>query len=124
MEAGIAHVESFRRKRYLNNYKYRISIFETAEYDEIMMRDIGLRPDRKAMKIPGGWRGWFGLRAWRAEWFVSYFVSDNKGIIKELLDGVQKRDDAQKTSSSTALKEDSVLKLRSGKQLQGFESFE
>jgi hypothetical protein len=40
------------------------------------------------MKIPGGWVGWVGWKDWTAEWFGSYFLSDYKVIVNELLDEV------------------------------------
>ncbi len=92
MNKDIAHNEAYRKKRYLNGlFPYRLSIIETPEYDDLMLGDLGVRPDRKAMKIPTGLRGWFGLKGWFAEWFDSYFADDLKGIIEEFLENVEKR---------------------------------
>ncbi|KAF4624302.1 hypothetical protein G7Y89_g13871 [Cudoniella acicularis] len=88
MEKDIAYIESFRNKRYLNCFPYRLSIFETPEYDDLILKDLGLRPDRKRMNIPSGWRGCFGLRAWVAEWFEGYFAEDYEGIVDEFLKSV------------------------------------
>jgi len=63
MDRDIAHIESYRRKRYLNAFPFRISIFESGEFEEQLMKDLRLRPDRKAMKIPKGLKGWFGWKA-------------------------------------------------------------
>jgi dimethylaniline monooxygenase (N-oxide forming) len=92
MHEDIAHIEAYRKKRYLNGLSpYRLSIIETPEFDDLMLGDLGVRPDRKAMKIPTGWRGWFGFKGWFAEWFDSYFADDFKGIIEEFLENVEKR---------------------------------
>ena len=91
MNKDIAHVEAFRKKRYLNAYPYRLAIFEAPEYEDMVMRDLGLRADRKTMRIPSGWRGWFGWKAWCEEWFGSYLASDYEGIVEEFLESVQKR---------------------------------
>ncbi|KAH6662540.1 hypothetical protein B0J14DRAFT_570903 [Halenospora varia] len=91
MELDVAHVEAYRRKRYLNYLPIRLSISETPEYDEIMLGDLGLRSDCKGMDIPTGRRGWFGLKAWAAEWFEGYFAEDFTGIMEEFLDGVEQR---------------------------------
>jgi hypothetical protein len=81
----IARVEAFRRKRYLNATPFRLSILETPEYESILLRDIGVRADRKRMKMPGGWRDLFGLKSYFAELFESYFACDYEGIIDEFL---------------------------------------
>jgi hypothetical protein len=41
--------------------------------------------------MPTGWRGWFGLNAWYAEWFEGYFASDYKGIVQEFMATVDER---------------------------------
>lgn len=91
MNRDIAHVEAFRKKRYLNAYPYRLAIFEAPEYEDMVMRDLELRADRKTMRIPSGWRGWFGWKAWCEEWFGSYLASDYEGIVEEFLESVEKR---------------------------------
>ena len=91
MDKDIAHIDAYRRKRYLNWFPYRLSIFETPEYDDQMLTDLGLRTDRKRMNMPGGLKGWFGLKAWMAEWFESYLASDYKGIVQEFLESVERR---------------------------------
>lgn len=91
MNRDIAHVDAYRRTRYLNWAPYRLSIFETAEFLDQLMADLGLRADRKRMRMPGGWRGWFGVKAWVAEWFEGYVASDYKGMVQEFLEGVEKR---------------------------------
>jgi hypothetical protein len=91
MNKDIAHVDAHRRKRYLNFAPYRLSIFESSEFDDQLMNDLGLRADRKRLRTPGGWRGWFGLKAWYREWFEGYFASDYKGIVQEFMAGVEER---------------------------------
>ncbi|CZT51968.1 uncharacterized protein RSE6_13197 [Rhynchosporium secalis] len=83
MNRDIAHVEAFRKKRYLNMFPYRLATFEAPEYEDAIMCDLGLRADRKAMRVPKGWRGWFGWKAWTQEWFGSYLAEDYRGIVWE-----------------------------------------
>lgn len=91
MNKDIAHVDAYRRKRFLNFMPYRLAIFEAPEFDDQLMKDLGLRADRKRMRMPTGWRGWFGLNAWYAEWFEGYFASDYKGIVQEFMATVDER---------------------------------
>ena len=91
MNKDIAHVDAYRRNRYLNFAPYRLSISETPEFDDQLMKDLGLRADRKRMRTPGSWRGWFGLKAWYREWFEGYFASDYEGIVQEFMAGVEER---------------------------------
>ncbi|KUJ24500.1 FAD/NAD(P)-binding domain-containing protein [Mollisia scopiformis] len=91
MNRDIAHVDAFRRKRYLNCFPFRISIFDTPEFDDALMRDLGLRADRKRMRMRGGWRDCWVLKAWCREWFEGYFASDYAGIVEEFLEGVERR---------------------------------
>lgn len=91
MNKDIAHVDAYRRKRFLNFMPYRLAIFEAPEFDDQLMGDLGLRADRKRMRLPTGWRGWFGLKAWFKEWFEPYFAADYKGIVQEFMAGVDER---------------------------------
>ncbi|KAK0115500.1 hypothetical protein ONS96_013954 [Cadophora gregata f. sp. sojae] len=91
MNKDIAHVEAFRKKRYLNTFPFRIAIFEAPEYEDLVMQELGLRADRKRMRIPSGWRGWFGWKAWCEEWFGGYLASDYEGIVEEFLESVKRR---------------------------------
>lgn len=91
MNRDIALVDAFRRKRYLNGFQFRISVFDAPEFDDILMRELGLRPDRHRMRMPGGWRDLFGLKSWCAEWFEGYFASDYAGIVEEFLESVDKK---------------------------------
>ncbi|XMA18642.1 hypothetical protein WAI453_011433 [Rhynchosporium graminicola] len=92
MNRDIAHVEAFRKKRYLNMFPYRLAIFEAPEYEDAIMCDLGLRADRKAMRVPKGWRGWFGWKAWTQEWFGSYLAEDYRGIVWEFWETVERRE--------------------------------
>lgn len=94
MDQDIAHVEAYRRKRYLNAYKYRLSIFETEEFHDQLLRELGVRSDRKRMKIPSGWRDLFGLRSACAELFEGYFARDYEGIVDEFLATLDNRPEA------------------------------
>jgi dimethylaniline monooxygenase (N-oxide forming) len=91
MDEDIAHNEAYRKKRYLNGLPYRVTLIESTEFEALVLKDLDVRSDRKAMKIPSGWRGWFGLKGWFAEWFECYYASDFEGIIDEFLEALEKR---------------------------------
>ena len=91
MHKDIAHVDAFRRKRYLGFVPYRLSVSEWSEYVDQTMADLGLRADRKRLRTSKGWRGWFGLKAWYREWFERYLASDYKDIVQEFMADVKRR---------------------------------
>jgi dimethylaniline monooxygenase (N-oxide forming) len=91
MNKDIAHVWAYGRTRFLGFNPYRLAIFEGPEFDDQYMQDLGLRADRKRMRMPTGWRGWFGLKAWYAEWFGGYYAADYKGIVQEFMATVEQR---------------------------------
>jgi hypothetical protein len=91
MNNDIAHVDAYRRKRFLNFMPYRLAIFEAPEFDDQLMDDLGLRADRKRMSMPTGWRGWWGLKAWYREWFEPYLAADYQGIVREFMTGLEAR---------------------------------
>ncbi|KAG0652215.1 FAD-dependent monooxygenase DEP4 [Hyphodiscus hymeniophilus] len=93
MHKDIAMIDAFRRKRYLGFTPYRVAVLEWTEHVDRLMADLGLRADRKRLHTPGGWKGWFGLKAWYREWFEGYFGSDYNGIVQEFLLGVEQRRD-------------------------------
>ena len=81
----------------MNYFQQRLRIFESAEHTDVMMKDLGLRADRKRMRMSGGWKGGFGLKARYAEWFEGYFASDFKGPVQEFME-VEKRGGLEKVS--------------------------
>ncbi|RDW77187.1 FAD protein [Coleophoma cylindrospora] len=85
MEKDIATVQAFQKLRYVGYYPFRISIMETPEFMDQLCKDVGVSSQRKAKKVPKGWRGAWGLRGWCLEWFGSYFASDYRGIVDEFL---------------------------------------
>ncbi|TAQ85804.1 hypothetical protein B7494_g5871 [Chlorociboria aeruginascens] len=59
---------------------------EIQDYTDILMRDLGLRPDRKRLSAEKyGSRGLFGWRGWYREWFEPYRGLDYAGLIAEYL---------------------------------------
>jgi dimethylaniline monooxygenase (N-oxide forming) len=91
MDCDIALNEAYRKKRFLSAHPVRLSVAETSEHDENVLGDLGLRNDRKRMKMPNGWKGWFGLKAWWAEWFEPYFPEEYAGIVEEFLEQIRMR---------------------------------
>jgi dimethylaniline monooxygenase (N-oxide forming) len=98
MDEDIAHIEAYRLKRYSNSFLHRLNSSEASEFDDLLMNDLGLRTDRKRMRMASGWRGWFGLKAWMAEWFGNYLASDYEGLVEEFLDSLHKRGSVLETS--------------------------
>lgn len=92
MDSDIAHVESFRKNRYLGWYATRTSVFETGEYLDQMLHDLGLRSDRKRMKIAASGKLGWGVKAWFKEWFDGYFADDYRGIVDEFLQSLRIRE--------------------------------
>lgn len=103
MDRDIVHLDTFRRKRYLNGFAFRVSIADSSEYDDVLLRDLQVRPDRKRMRMQGGWRDWFGLKSWWAEWFEGYFAIDYAGFVEEFLEGVEVRKERGTVSERVSL---------------------
>jgi hypothetical protein len=98
MDKDVAHVEAYRIKRYSNTFLHRLNGAEAPEFDDLMMNDLGLRTDRKRMRMAAGWRGWFGWKAWTAEWFGNYLASDYEGLVGEFLESLHEREGMVETS--------------------------
>lgn len=97
MDRDIALNQVYRARRFLEGYSgVRLTLFETAEFHDMYLQDVGVRPDRKAMKLPTGLKGWFGYKGWRAEWFEPYAVEDYAGIVDEFLEFVKARREKEK----------------------------
>jgi len=93
MDTDIALNEAYRRKRYLNSYAYRFTLFENQEFNDVLLEDLGIRADRKRWTMENeiqrgvrrSWGGLWKLKAWWREWFEGYFAEDYKGIVDEFL---------------------------------------
>lgn len=56
----------------------------TQSFIDQLMRDLGLRTDRKILTAEReGTKGWFGWKAWRSEWFDAYVGADYRGLVEE-----------------------------------------
>ncbi|MCJ1283792.1 hypothetical protein MMC26_003123 [Xylographa opegraphella] len=80
MNVDVAAMTTFMKKRYLGRKDIPDAAMEIQDYVDLMMRDMGLRADRKSMKAPPTW---LGYQAWKAEWFTPYLPRDYSGIIAE-----------------------------------------
>jgi hypothetical protein len=89
---------------------YRLTPMETPEIIDQLMGDLGLRADRKRMRMQGGLRGLFGLRSWIAEWFDDYFTSTYEGVVQEFLDRIEKRGETTKHPNKLATLVNSIKK--------------
>lgn len=97
MDRDIALNQVYRAKRYLDGYSgVRLTLFETGEFHDMYLKDVGVRSDRKAMRLP---TRWFNYKAWRAEWFEPYSVEDYTGIVDEFLESVEIRGGKKKLLS-------------------------
>jgi hypothetical protein len=110
MDKDIAWNEAYKRKRYSNYMNYRPTPMETPEIIDQLMNDLGLRADRKRMRMPGGLRELFGLRSWIAEWFDDYFTSAYEGVVQELLDSIEKKGETTKHPNEPASLVDGIEK--------------
>ena len=85
MNVDIAAMTTFRGRRYLGRKEISDVAMEIQDHVDLMMRDIGLRADRKRMKAP---TSWFGYKAWKTEWFIPYIPRDYYGVVVEFLQKV------------------------------------
>lgn len=88
METQISEVNAWERRRYRDKAsRYPVGGLEIQDFMDILMRDLGLEPERKRGRGP---RGLLGLRAWAREWFWPYMSADYKGIVEEFKTGLEK----------------------------------
>jgi hypothetical protein len=56
----------------------------TQSFIDQLMRDLGLRSDRKVLATErDGNKRWFGVTAWYREWFDAYIGADYKALVEE-----------------------------------------
>ena len=88
METQISEVNAWERRRYRDKAsRYPVGGLEIQDFMDVLMRDLGLEPERKRGT---GARGLLGLRAWAREWFWPYMSADYKGIVEEFKAGLEK----------------------------------
>ena len=87
MDMDVATMTTFMARRYLGRKEVPNAAMEIQDYTDLMMRDLGLRTDRKRLNMP---KTWFGYEAWKAEWFEPYMPRDYRGVVKEFLQRVGK----------------------------------
>jgi hypothetical protein len=57
---------------------------EIQDFTDLLMKDLGLRSDRKRFATEReGKKGLFSLKAWAKEWFYPYFGKDYEGLVEE-----------------------------------------
>ena len=88
MDTDVAEMTTFMARRYLGRKDIPDAAMEIQDYTDVMMRDMGLRVDRKRLNTPAGL---FGLEAWKAEWFRPYMPKDYRGVVQEFLDGDEEK---------------------------------
>ena len=86
MDIDVASMTTFMERRYLGRKDVPDAAMEIQDYVDLLIRDLGLRADRKRMKAAPSW---FGYQAWKAEWFTPCRPSDYVGIVREFLDQVK-----------------------------------
>jgi len=88
METQISEVNAWERRRYRDKAsRYPVGGLEIQDFIDVLMRDLGLDPERKRGMGP---RGLLGLRAWVREWFWPYMSADYKGFVEEFKAGQEK----------------------------------
>ena len=87
MDMDVATMTTFMARRYLGRKEVPDAAMEIQDYTDLMMRDLGLRTDRKRLKMS---KTWFGYQAWKAEWFDPYMPKDYKGVVQEFLHRIEK----------------------------------
>lgn len=83
MGADVATMNAFMEKRYLGRKEVPDAAMEIQDYTDRMMRDMGLRVDRKRMRAP---KSWWSFTAWKEEWFKPYMPRDYAGVVNEFLE--------------------------------------
>ena len=81
MNVDVAAMTAFMERRYLGRKEVPDVAMEIQDYVDLMMRDMGLRTDRKRMEAPPSW---FGYQAWKAEWFTPYMPRNYYGVVEFL----------------------------------------
>jgi dimethylaniline monooxygenase (N-oxide forming) len=95
METDISLVDTWGVLRFRDRAaSYLDGSVEIQNFTDLLVRDLGLRADRKRFKAEKtGKAGLFGLKAWFKEWFYPYFGKDYSGLVEEYrtICGVEKR---------------------------------
>jgi hypothetical protein len=94
MDQDIALTNAFMLRRYPGRKNEPIAMMEVKDWTDLMLRELGLRTDRKTVVLERAsegrsWLG-FGLKALLKEWFEPCVPADYKGIVQEFLLLVEK----------------------------------
>jgi hypothetical protein len=87
MEQNISLVNTWGEMMTLNMAEgYPDRSGEIQDFTDLLMKDLGLRPDRKRFAAEKDDNtGIFGLRGWYQEWFGVYKAQDYQGVVEEYL---------------------------------------
>ncbi|CEN61015.1 hypothetical protein ASPCAL07684 [Aspergillus calidoustus] len=87
MEQNISLVNTWGEMMTLNMAEgYPDRSGEIQDFTDLLMKDLGLRPDRKRFAAEkDGNTGILGLRGWYKEWFGVYKAQDYQGVVEEYL---------------------------------------
>lgn len=101
MDKEIALTNAFSMRRYAGRGGNRPNaLLDIRDWNDLLMRDLGLRTDRKRLSYErssdSGW-GWWGLKAWKKEWFEPYVPQDYRGIVADFIEKANRDSEARKT---------------------------
>lgn len=85
MEEDISLVNAWLYLRFRDRSAvYPDGSVEIQDFTDLLMKDLGLRADRKRLAVEkdGKW-GWFGVKGWAKEWFSPYRGLDYQGFVAE-----------------------------------------
>lgn len=88
MEREAARSNAWAKLRYLALVSVPIVGFEFRETIDVLLRDLGVEPERMRMRTKGF--GWWGWKAWWRDYFTAYVPSDYRGIVEEFLEVVER----------------------------------
>ena len=92
MEENISMVNAWGQLKALDYAEgYPEGSGEIQNFTDLLMEDLGLRPDRKRLAAERDEeKGLLGLRAWYREWFKPYRGLDYKGLVAEYMASLPK----------------------------------
>ncbi|PMD38815.1 FAD/NAD(P)-binding domain-containing protein [Hyaloscypha variabilis F] len=88
MEREAARSNAWARKRHLSLAVVPMVTFEMREVIDLLLRDLGVEPERHRMKMKGF--GWWGWKGWCREWFTGYSPVHYRGVLEQFLEAVER----------------------------------
>jgi dimethylaniline monooxygenase (N-oxide forming) len=99
IDRRIALTNAFMRRRYPGRKNQPVAVFESRDWMDYMLKQLGVRTDRNRLawkRNHGDEFGWWGWKSWVREWFEPYEPEVYQGIVQEFLDTVRHKEDRNK----------------------------